>query len=88
MTTAAPSPPASISRPRLKRGTLKAAELAEQAIADFYDKARGTFWFQRISGEARLPARKRRQRRSVGNAQMARNSCSFPTSSTGLIGGL
>ena len=54
---------------------LAAAELAEQAIADFYDQARGTFWFQRMSGEA-LFARKQENDDSVipsANAQMARN---------------
>ena len=54
---------------------LAAAELAEQAIADFYDQAHGTFWFQRMSGEA-LFARKQENDDSVvpsANAQMARN---------------
>ena len=54
---------------------LAARELAEKAIADFYDQARGTFWFQRLSGEA-LFARKQENDDSVtpsANAQMARN---------------
>ena len=57
------------------RYALAAAELAEQAIADFYDQAHGTFWFQRMSGEA-LFARKQENDDSVvpsANAQMARN---------------
>jgi len=57
------------------RYALAAAELTEQAIADFYDQALGTFWFQRMSGEA-LFARKQENDDSVvpsANAQMARN---------------
>ena len=57
------------------RYALAAAELAEQAIADFYDQPLGTFWFQRMSGEA-LFARKQENDDSVipsANAQMARN---------------
>ena len=46
------------------RYALAAAELAEQAITEFYDQAHGTFWFQRM----RKPCfeQERRQRRSVG----------------------
>ena len=54
---------------------LAAAELAEQAVADFYDASLGTFWFQRTGGEA-LFARKQENDDSVtpsANAQMARN---------------
>jgi uncharacterized protein YyaL (SSP411 family) len=65
------------------RYALAAAELAEQAAADFYDESLGTFWFQRTGGEA-LFARKQENDDSVtpsANAQMARNlfqlSCLF-----------
>ena len=54
---------------------LAAAELVEQALADFYDASLGTFWFQRTGGEA-LFARKQENDDSVtpsANAQMARN---------------
>ncbi|MGB0196622.1 MAG: thioredoxin domain-containing protein, partial [Flavobacteriales bacterium] len=57
------------------RYALAAAELAEQAVADFYDASLGTFWFQRTDGEA-LFARKQENDDSVtpsANAQMARN---------------
>ena len=57
-----------------------AAELTEQAVADFYDTDQGTFWFQRKDGEA-LFARKQENDDSVipsANAQMAR--CLFQLS--------
>ena len=57
------------------RYALAAAELAEQAVADFYDQSLGTFWFQRTNGET-LFARKQENEDSVtpsANAQMARN---------------
>jgi len=57
------------------RYALAAAELTEQAVADFYDASLGTFWFQRTGGEA-LFARKQENDDSVtpsANAQMARN---------------
>jgi uncharacterized protein YyaL (SSP411 family) len=57
------------------RYAMAAAELAELALADFYDESLGTFWFQRTGGEA-LFARKQENDDSVtpsANAQMARN---------------
>jgi uncharacterized protein YyaL (SSP411 family) len=57
------------------RYALAAAELAEQAVADFFDESLGTLWFQRTGGEA-LFARKQENDDSVipsANAQMARN---------------
>lgn len=52
-----------------------ARELCEVAIADFYDPAQGTFWFQSTQGET-LFAQKQENDDSVmpsANAQMARN---------------
>ena len=52
-----------------------ARELCEVAIADFYDPAQGTFWFQSTQGET-LFAQKQKNDDSVmpsANAQMARN---------------
>ena len=52
-----------------------ARELCEVAIADFYDPAQGTFWFQSRQGET-LFAQKQENDDSVmpsANAQMARN---------------
>ena len=52
-----------------------AIDLCEVAIADFYDPAQGTFWFQSTQGET-LFAQKQENDDSVmpsANAQMARN---------------
>jgi uncharacterized protein YyaL (SSP411 family) len=52
-----------------------ALDLCEVAIADFYDPAQGTFWFQSTQGET-LFAQKQENDDSVmpsANAQMARN---------------
>jgi uncharacterized protein YyaL (SSP411 family) len=58
-----------------ERYALAARELCEVAIADFYDPAQGTFWFQSTQGET-LFAQKQENDDSVmpsANAQMARN---------------
>jgi uncharacterized protein YyaL (SSP411 family) len=58
-----------------ERYTEAALELCEVAIADFYDPAQGTFWFQSTQGET-LFAQKQENDDSVmpsANAQMARN---------------
>jgi uncharacterized protein YyaL (SSP411 family) len=58
-----------------ERYALAARELCEVAIADFYDPAQSTFWFQSTQGET-LFAQKQENDDSVmpsANAQMARN---------------
>ena len=58
-----------------ERYVVAARELCEGAIADFYDPAQGTFWFQSTQGET-LFAQKQENDDSVmpsANAQMARN---------------
>ena len=64
------------------RYAVAAAELAQQAVADFYDASLGTFWFQRTGGEA-LFARKQENDDSVTPSAMPKwpaTSSNFPAS--------